>query len=105
MKMSESKNLWGGRFTGKADEGFAEFNRSFGFDRRLFAADVQASVAHCDALVGAGVLTPAEAQEIQSALREILERGHREADYFDGAAAEDVHSFIEARLIEMVGDL
>src|SRR5438105_3317631 len=97
-------NLWGGRFTGETDSGFAEFNRSFGFDRRLFAADVHASIAHCDALVGASVLTAAEAQQIHSALQEILERGQSEPGYFKDAA-EDVHSFVEARLIEIAGDL
>src|SRR2546423_9156556 len=104
MNEKTAANLWGGRFTGKIDSGFAEFNRSFGFDRRLFAADIHASVAHCDALVGADVLTPAEAQQIHSALRDILERAQREPDYFKDTA-EDVHSFIEARLIEIVGDL
>ena len=97
-------NLWGGRFTGETDSGFAEFNRSFGFDRRLFAADVHASIAHCDALVGASVLTAAEAQQIHSALQEILDRGQSEPGYFKDAA-EDVHSFVEARLIEIAGDL
>ena len=62
--MSESKNLWGGRFTGKADAGFVEFNRSFGFDRRLFAVDVRASRAHCEGLYAAGVLTSTEADQI-----------------------------------------
>ena len=104
MSEKTAANLWGGRFTGETDSGFAEFNRSFGFDRRLFAADVQASVAHCEALVGARVLTPAEAQQIQAALQEILDREQRAPDYFK-EAAEDVHSFVEARLIEIVGDL
>ena len=40
--MSEGKKLWGGRFTGQIDPGFARYNRSFGFDRRLFEADVRA---------------------------------------------------------------
>ena len=48
--MNESKNLWGGRFTGKADAKFVEFNRSFGFDYRLFAADVRGCAAHCEGL-------------------------------------------------------
>src|SRR5256714_13591731 len=104
MNEKTATNLWGGRFTGKTDSGFAEFNRSFGFDRRLLAADVHASIAHCDALVGADVLTPVEAQQIHSALREVLERAQREPDYFKDAA-EDVHSFVEARLIEIAGDL
>src|SRR5438067_6662212 len=104
MDEKTTANLWGGRFSGETDSGFAEFNRSFGFDRRLFAADVRASVAHCDALVGAKVLTPAEAQQIQAALQEILDRAQRDPDYFK-EAAEDVHSFVEARLIEIVSDL
>jgi argininosuccinate lyase len=99
------KNLWGGRFTDEADPAFAEFNRSFGFDRRLFEADVQASIAHCEGLQGAGVLSSAEAKQINSALRTMLEKGHGESSYFDELSAEDVHSFVEARLVEMIGDL
>ena len=103
--MSNGKNegLWGGRFTGQIDPGFADFNRSFGFDQRLFEADVRASIAHCDGLLGAGVLTPDEASQIKNALNQILER-NRNADYFDQVKAEDVHSFVEARLVEMIGD-
>ena len=103
--MSETKNLWGGRFTGKTDPGFAEFNRSFGFDRRLYAADVRASVAHCNGLLSAGVLTNAEAQEINSALHTILERCRSEPNYFDELPSEDIHSFIEARLVELIGSI
>ncbi|HMG75466.1 MAG TPA: argininosuccinate lyase [Pyrinomonadaceae bacterium] len=99
-----NKNLWGGRFRGEADPGFAEFNRSFGFDRRLFEVDVRASVAHCEGLAAANVLTPNESEQITSALTTILERGRADAGYFDEAAAEDVHSFVESRLVEMIGD-
>src|SRR5918912_3757468 len=102
--MSGSKNLWGERFTGQADEGFARFNRSFGFDRRLFEADVRASLAHCDGLYGAGVLTSAEAESIKRGLQTILEQGARDAGYFEESDVEDVHSFVEARLVELIGD-
>src|SRR5215831_19802256 len=102
--MSEHKRLWGGRFTGQVDRGFAEFNQSFSFDRRLFEVDVRASIAHCDGLTGAKVLTQAESQEIKSALETILERGRSDADYLVAFPAEDVHSFVEARLVEMIGD-
>ena len=102
--MSESENLWGGRFTGRADEGFAEFNRSFGFDRRLFEADVRASLAHCDGLAGAGVLTNDEAESVRKGLREILERAAADPRYMEDERAEDVHSFVEARLVELIGD-
>src|SRR6266481_4936070 len=97
-------NLWGGRFKGEADPGFAEFNRSFGFDRRLFEVDVRASIAHCGGLAAGGVLTANDSEQITSALNTILERGRADADYFDEPAAEDVHSFVEARLVEMIGD-
>src|SRR5258707_124364 len=99
-----NKNLWGGRFTGETDRGFADYNRSFGFDRRLFAVDVRASIGHCDGLAGAEVLTGAESNEIKSALQAILDRGQTDTNYFDDASSEDVHSFVEARLVEMVGD-
>ena len=102
--MAESKKLWGGRFEGKTDPGFAEFNNSFRFDRRLFAVDVVASIAYCQALEAAGVLAANEARQIQDALDAILKRGE-DPDYFNASAVEDVHSFVEARLIELTGDL
>jgi len=102
--LNEPKKLWGGRFTGVTDAGFARFNRSFGFDRRLLAADVRGSVAHAEGLRAAGVLTGDEAESITRGLQMILERAAADALYLDDAAAEDVHSFIEARLIEMIGD-
>ena len=102
--MSESRNLWGGRFKGEADEGFTEFNRSFGFDRRLFEVDVRASLAHCKGLLGAGVVTQAEASLIDQGLQTILKRAATDKDYFDALPAEDVHSFVEARLVQLIGD-
>lgn len=93
--------LWGGRFEGKTDPGFAEFNNSFGFDRRLFEVDITASIAYCGALEAAGVLTSTEASEIRDALDRILKNNQD----FNDSTAEDVHSFVEARLIELTGDL
>lgn len=97
--------LWGGRFKGEADPQFAAFNSSFAFDRRLFEADVRGSIAHCEGLVGAGVLTAEESGRIKSALTTILERGRTDAGYLDDAPTEDVHSFVESQLVEMVGDV
>jgi argininosuccinate lyase len=103
--MSESKNLWGGRFSGATDPGFARYNRSFGFDRRLFEADVRGSLAHCEGLRAAGVLSDEEAAKISDGLRSLLASAEdRGAEFFDDEAAEDVHSFIESRLIALVGD-
>jgi argininosuccinate lyase len=102
--VGESKNLWGGRFKGEADAAFVEFNRSFGFDRRLFEADVRASLAHCEGLVGASVLTRSEADLIRNALQTIRKRAGTDAGYFDEMPSEDVHSFIEGRLVQLIGD-
>lgn len=102
--MTNSKNLWGGRFTEGADETFAEFNNSFKFDRRLFGADVRASIAHCDGLFHAGVLTRLEAERIKNGLATLLKRADFDKKYFDELSAEDVHSFIESRLIQLIGD-
>jgi argininosuccinate lyase len=103
--MAELKNLWGGRFEGKTDPGFAEFNNSFRFDRRLFETDVIASIAYCAALETAGVLRPEEGMQIRTALDTISKRGRKDQSYFDEVSAEDVHSFVEARLIELTGDV
>jgi argininosuccinate lyase len=102
--MGESKNLWGGRFTGKSDPEFAIFNNSFRFDRRLFAADVRASIAYCKALFAADVITGDEADKIQSGLQIILDNARDNANYLEELAAEDVHSFVEARLVELAGE-
>ena len=102
--MSQSKNLWGGRFTGAPDETFVKFNNSFTFDKRLFFADVNASIAHCDALFHAGVLTRLESERIKNGLQTILKRADYDKNYFDELPSEDVHSFIEARLIQLIGD-
>lgn len=102
--MTNSQKLWGGRFTGKPDETFAEFNRSFGFDIRLFEADVRASIAHAHGLHGAGVLDADETAAVTGALRTMLELAAGDADYMN-LDSEDIHSFIESRLVELVGDL
>ena len=102
--MKQANNLWGGRFTGAADEKFVEFNRSFGFDYKLFAADIRGCRAHCEGLRRARVLTAEEADEIRNGLQMILDKSLIEVDFFDDPNAEDVHSFIESRLIEIIGD-
>ncbi len=94
--------LWGGRFTGEADKHFAAFNASFRFDRRLLTADLQACAIHAQALGRAGVLQSAEVEAITEGLKKIGEMA-QESGWLDRFEAEDVHSFIEARLVEMIG--
>jgi len=96
--------LWGGRFTGEADAEFARFNASFGFDRRLLEADIEGSLAQAEALQAAGILSAAETQSISAGLNEILRRAREQAAYLDSRDAEDVHSFVEAELVALIGD-
>ena len=101
--MTAGKNLWGGRFTGQPDPSFKRFNNSFRFDRRLFEVDIRASIAHCNGLVGAEVLTLDEAETIKGGLQSILAQAQADPGYFD-QDSEDVHSFVESRLVELIGD-
>jgi argininosuccinate lyase len=103
--MSQSKKLWGGRFERESDAGFAEFNSSFRFDRRLLEADVGASIAYSEALARAGVLSAEENEKLRNALETILESSRSDENYLNDASAEDVHSFVETRLIELTGAL
>ncbi|MCI0525330.1 MAG: argininosuccinate lyase [Acidobacteria bacterium] len=98
-------NLWGGRFTGETDKQFAAFNASFRFDRRLIFADLQASAVHARALGRAGVIQQTEVEAIVDGLKRIGEMA-AEPGFLDRpefSTAEDVHSFIESRLVELIG--
>jgi len=102
--MNQQKNMWGGRFAGATDQSFGEFNSSFAFDRRLFEVDVRGSVAHCNALAAAGVLSEQEASRIREGLQAILNQSQAQPEYFTNLPSEDVHSFVESRLIESIGN-
>ncbi len=89
----------------RPDETFAQFNNSFTFDRRLFTADVQASIAHAESLGSAGMISRREAAKLRSGLKTLLKRSAIDERFFDKSDAEDVHSFIEGKLVEMLGDV
>jgi len=100
-----AKNLWGGRFTVKPDKTFAEFNNSFSFDIRLFDADVRASLAHAEAIWRAGVLSDKEFDKISRGLNKLAASASHDDHFFDDNEAEDVHSFIESKLVGLIGDV
>src|SRR5262249_5304960 len=93
------------RFTGDTDKHFAAFNASFRFDRRLIFADLRASTVHAGALGRAGVLDPSEVASITEGLHKIAEMVATPGilDRPEFASTEDVHSFIESRLVELIG--
>ena len=95
--------LWGGRFTKETDRDVYLFNASIDFDKRLYAQDIEGSIAHAIMLEKQGILTLEEKDAIVKGLttiREQLENGSLEiTDKY-----EDIHSFVEANLTDMIGD-
>lgn len=96
--------LWSGRFTRPPAPEAAELGRSLSFDVRLAPYDVDAGVAHVRALEDAGLLTAAEAGQIEKALREVGDEISAGTFAFD-PADEDVHSAIERGVIRRLGDV
>jgi argininosuccinate lyase len=92
-------HLWGGRFEQAASELLRRLNDSFAFDRELLAEDIEGSIGWAKALGAAGVLTAAEVEKIVSVIPSVSEESGGAGDY------EDVHSFVEAKLREKLGDL
>ena len=95
--------LWGGRFTKQTDQLVFDFNASITFDKRLFHEDVTGSIVHATMLAKQGILTEEERKSIVEGLTGILE------DVDDGTLVidetqEDIHSFVEATLIDRIGD-
>jgi argininosuccinate lyase len=96
--------LWGGRFETGPSEVFERFSNSLHFDRRLLDADIRGSQAFARSLTRAGVLTEAECATIVEAF-DSIRADAADASFFNGAADEDVHSFVIGKLGERVGVL
>ena len=95
--------LWGGRFTKETDQLVYNFNASISFDKKLYAQDIRGSIAHVMMLAKQGILTDAEKDQIIEGLEGILsdiERGK----LVISEQCEDIHSFVEATLIERIGN-
>lgn len=95
--------LWGGRFTKETDQLVYNFNASIGFDQKFYRQDIKGSIAHVAMLAKQGILTEDEREQITKGLQGILEdveSGKLEIT----SEYEDIHSFVEANLIERIGD-
>lgn len=105
MTSAPEKKMWGGRFDRAPDESFWEFQRSWGFDRRLLPYELAVNRAWVEALQRAGVLTADEAAGLHAELKRIGERAAKEAAWLEQSNAEDVHHFVELHLRETLGAL
>ena len=95
--------LWGGRFTKETDQLVYNFNASIAFDQKFYKQDIAGSIAHVTMLAKQGILTEQERDDIIRTLQEI------QADVESGKLVitseyEDIHSFVEANLIDRLGD-
>jgi len=99
--------LWGGRFERAPNEEFDAFQRSFAFDRRLLPYEIAVDRAWARALEPIGIFTATEVKQTLAALDKIAERAKTDAVWVEtfGAAAEDVHHFVEKALVEELGPL
>ncbi|MGD9132411.1 MAG: argininosuccinate lyase [Desulfobacterales bacterium] len=97
-----SEKLWAGRFKEKTAKIVEKFTSSIDVDRRLYAYDIQGSIAHCRTLAKAAVISVQEAEEIIAGLEQVkMEIDKGTLPYSD--ALEDIHTHIESRLAEIVG--
>ncbi len=96
--------LWGGNYTTDPDAAFWEFNRSFPFDRRLLREEIAASRAYVQALGRCGAIPKEDADRLYEGLAQVLARVEADPRALE-MDTEDVHSFVETRLSEVVGEL
>ena len=95
--------LWGGRFTKETDQLVYHFNASISFDKKFYRQDMEGSIAHVKMLGKQGILTEQETESLVAAVNQILqevESGALEISH----EYEDIHSFVEAKLIERIGE-
>ncbi len=96
--------LWGGNYDASPDAVFWEFNRSFPFDRRLVREELAASRAWVRARGRCGAIKADEAKTLEDGLAQLLAKLEADPGYIE-LDVEDVHSFVEERLAELVGEL
>ena len=96
-------SLWGGRFSEPSDDDLRCLNNSIDFDQALYAEDIEGSIVYARALARAGVISAAEADVIITGLQQVMQEF--DADSFEFAEGdEDIHTAVERRLIEIVGN-
>ena len=104
MNESEKHPLWGGRFSASPADAFERLNASIPFDVRLAPYDVRGSIAHATMLGERGIVTLEESAELVRGLEAVL--AEVEAGEFSWTLEdEDVHTAVERRLRERIGDV
>ncbi len=101
---AKSTKAWGGRFTEATDALVERFTTSLPIDQRLFEYDIQGSMAHCQTLEKAKVLSKTECQKLIRGLTRVRSE-LREGQFPFADSDEDIHMAVERRLTELIGPL
>jgi argininosuccinate lyase len=96
--------MWSGRLGSRTSRRVEEYTTSVAVDRRLYAEDIEASIAHVRMLRRVGLVSGADARAIESGLRDIRREFERKEFVFD-PGDEDIHAAVERRLFETVGEV
>ena len=97
-----SEKLWNGRFSEKTDRMVEDFTSSIDIDKRLYAYDIEGSIAHCRMLARASIISEADALALTEGL-ELIKQEIERGEFQFNKSLEDIHMHIETRLIEKVG--
>ena len=95
--------LWGGRFTKETDQLVYNFNASITFDQKFYEQDIRGSIAHVTMLAKQNILTNEEKEQIIAGLESII-KDVKEGTLEISSTYEDIHSFVEATLIDRIGE-
>lgn len=96
--------LWGGRFKEKLNSKALKFSSSLKYDINLLQEDIEGSIAHAEMLSSINILSNDECKKIVSGLKQISEEWQNNSWKPDADKFEDVHSAVESRLFELIGD-
>ena len=96
--------LWGGRFKEKLNSKALKFSSSLNYDINLLSEDIQGSIAHAEMLAAVNIISNDEKDKIVSGLKKIEEEWNNKSWSPSPDKYEDVHSAVESKLYELIGD-
>lgn len=103
--MSEAKTALENNLKSDLEQMAKSFQKTFTVEKRLFKSELAINAAYCDSLFEAGVLTRPECEKIKNGLQTLLKRAEFDRDYFEKHESENISTFIEERLVQLVGKI
>ena len=102
-QLDSKTQAWSALFSEPMSELVQRYTASVFFDKRLWQADMQGSLAHAEMLAAQGIISQQDFADIERGMQSI--RSEIESGVFEWKLElEDVHLNLEARLTQLVGD-